>query len=549
MRVDVIGGGPAGLYFAILMKASRPDAAVEVVERNRRRRHLRLRRRVLRRDARQLRGSADRRATREIRGELRLLGRHRDLLQGNVRQRSTGHGFCGLSREHAAADPPAARRGARRRGCASRREVPSVEAPRGARPRRRAPTASTAACAQQLAAHFQPDGRWRGRTASAGSGTTTAARGLHVHASARDEHGLFQVHAYPFEPGELRPGSSSATEETFKARRPRASSEAGDASPTARLFRRRPRRRTGCSRTARSGAASRRSAASAGTTATSVLLGDAAHTAHFSIGSGTKLAMEDAIALARRVRTRGRATSARARAPTRASAGRGGADPARGRQPRSWFENSRRYLGQRPGAVHLQPDDAQRSASPTTTCASATRELVARVDALVRASTAQRAALRPPTGSRAAADVRAVHAARHDAREPRRRLADVPVLGGRRRRRPTGTSCTSAAARSAARGSSITEMTDVSPRRPDHARLHRHVQRRARAPPGSASSSSCTRTATREDRPAARARRPQGLAPAAWEGDDRAAAPSGNWPTLAPSALPFYPGWPGARAS
>ena len=35
MRVAVIGGGPAGLYFAILLKRDRPDAHVTVVERNR----------------------------------------------------------------------------------------------------------------------------------------------------------------------------------------------------------------------------------------------------------------------------------------------------------------------------------------------------------------------------------------------------------------------------------------------------------------------------------------------------------------------------------
>ncbi len=34
MKIEVIGGGPAGLYSAILLKKSFPDAAIQVIERN-----------------------------------------------------------------------------------------------------------------------------------------------------------------------------------------------------------------------------------------------------------------------------------------------------------------------------------------------------------------------------------------------------------------------------------------------------------------------------------------------------------------------------------
>jgi anthraniloyl-CoA monooxygenase len=74
-----------------------------------------------------------------------------------------------------------------------------------------------------------------------------------------------------------------------------------------------------------------------------VLLGDALHTAHFSIGSGTKLAMEDSIALARALLNSNDVPSALA-------------EFERGRRPvieeyqqaahesRLWFENARDYV-------------------------------------------------------------------------------------------------------------------------------------------------------------------------------------------------------------
>ncbi|GGU87682.1 salicylyl-CoA 5-hydroxylase [Streptomyces filipinensis] len=78
-----------------------------------------------------------------------------------------------------------------------------------------------------------------------------------------------------------------------------------------------------------------------------VLLGDAAHTAHFSIGSGTKLAVEDALALAACLAERPDVPSALAayeeeRKPVVASTQRAA------RASLEWFENLGLYLGRPP---------------------------------------------------------------------------------------------------------------------------------------------------------------------------------------------------------
>ncbi|MFE0514555.1 FAD-dependent monooxygenase, partial [Streptomyces sp. NPDC058964] len=78
-----------------------------------------------------------------------------------------------------------------------------------------------------------------------------------------------------------------------------------------------------------------------------VLLGDAAHTAHFSIGSGTKLAVEDALALAACLEEQPALAEALAayeeeRKPVVASTQRAA------RASLEWFEDIGRYLGQPP---------------------------------------------------------------------------------------------------------------------------------------------------------------------------------------------------------
>ncbi|HEX2031438.1 MAG TPA: FAD-dependent monooxygenase [Actinomycetota bacterium] len=161
-----------------------------------------------------------------------------------------------------------------------------------------------------------------------------------------NDHGLFQVHAYPFD-GTRSTWVVECDEETWRRAGLDAAGEEESIAYCEKLFADDLRGHslfsnrsqwinfvTVRSRTWRHGNV--------------VLLGDAAHTAHFSIGSGTKLAMEDAISLARGFERHGDDLPAAL------------ADYELERKPvverfqeaadesRSWFERTRRY-------VHLEP--------------------------------------------------------------------------------------------------------------------------------------------------------------------------------------------------
>lgn len=111
-----------------------------------------------------------------------------------------------------------------------------------------------------------------------------------------NEHGLFQVHAYPFD-GTIGTFIVECEEEVWRRAGLDGASEADSIAYCEKLF---------ADDLGQGRLLSNRSLWVNFVTVKNktwrhghiVLLGDAAHTAHFSIGSGTKLAMEDAIALA-----------------------------------------------------------------------------------------------------------------------------------------------------------------------------------------------------------------------------------------------------------
>lgn len=119
----------------------------------------------------------------------------------------------------------------------------------------------------------------------------------------RNEHGLFQVHAYPFD-AHTSTFIVECPEEVWRRAGLDQADEAASIAYCERLFG--PElngHRLLSNRSLWLSFATLRS--QSWHHGNVVLLGDAAHTAHFSIGSGTKLAMEDAIALVEAIRRRG----------------------------------------------------------------------------------------------------------------------------------------------------------------------------------------------------------------------------------------------------
>jgi anthraniloyl-CoA monooxygenase len=298
VRIACIGGGPAGLYLAIQMKLADPGHDVLVVERNRADDPFGFG--VVFSDA-----TGDNLAAADPETYRAMSARfHRwDDIHIHYRRAflsSTGHGFSGLSR---AALLDILRRRAQSLGVAVRFGCEAGDpATLGSVDLIVAADGINSAVRQRYAEQFRPTLDVRPNR-FVWLGTTLPFPAFTFHFK-EDRHGLWRVHAYQYEGGQ----STFIVETTDAAWRRTGLAEDDEAATAAfsealfadelqghRLLRNRSHWRRFV--TVRNERWSHRIAVG-GRQVPLVLLGDAAHTAHFSIGSGTKLAMEDAIALA-----------------------------------------------------------------------------------------------------------------------------------------------------------------------------------------------------------------------------------------------------------
>ena len=312
MRILCLGGGPAGLYFALLMKLKNPAHHVTVVERNRPFDTFGWG--VVLSDQTLANLQAADAAS------ARLIGQafnHWDDVEVFFKGRSVrsgGHGFCGIGRkkllnilqdrcQQLGVDLVFETDVGDDQAMAAQYSADLVIASDGL----------NSSIRHRYAATFQPDVELRAcRFVWLGTHKKFDA---FTFAFEQTEHGWFAAHAYQFD----------ATTSTFIVETPEAvwkahgldeMSQADGIAFSERLF-----AKYLCGNALMSNASHVRGSAIwirfprvvcerwihheviGGKRIPIVLMGDAAHTAHFSIGSGTKLALEDAIELARCIAT------------------------------------------------------------------------------------------------------------------------------------------------------------------------------------------------------------------------------------------------------
>jgi anthraniloyl-CoA monooxygenase len=309
MRIEVIGGGPAGLYFAILMKKQRPDVTIRVHERNRHDDTFGFG--VVFSDATlEIFERYDAESAKAITDHFAYWDDIEIRFKGN-RFRVGGNGFCGCSRRTLLL---LLQERARSLGVELRftDDVTSLEDVRGA-DLIIASDGINSFVRQSHAGHFGTSVDMRpNRFAWMGS---TKPLDAFTFCFRENEHGIFIAHAYQYQPG----ASTWVLEtdpETFERAGLGAMDETQSAAYLEKVFaedlgghrlliNRSTWRKFPMVRNQRSTMIREVD----GTAENVVLLGDAKSTAHFSIGSGTKLAMEDAIALAEAFRAHGDVTA------------------------------------------------------------------------------------------------------------------------------------------------------------------------------------------------------------------------------------------------
>ena len=340
MKIDVVGAGPAGLYFSILAKKAFPNADVTVVERNQSDDTFGFG--IVLSDE-----TLERLADSDAASHLAISQNFAywdDIYThfAGCEMRSSGHGFSGIRRltllailqARAAELGVTLRYGCDDPGMRGHHAADLVVAADGINSAYRAAFADV----------FQPVEDLRSnRFVWLGAHLTLPG---FTYSFREDEFGIWNLHAYQYAPGECTLVVET-TDETFRRSGLRAEDEAATAAMVQRLFKEELRGAsvlTNRSFWRRFPTISCRRW-SAGRL---VLIGDAAHTAHFSIGSGTKLALEDAIALSEAIATCPDAIESALASYEKARRDEVGRIQHSANVSLVWFENVRRFWKMEP---------------------------------------------------------------------------------------------------------------------------------------------------------------------------------------------------------